>query len=311
MRETDVAATITTLERTRAASPLQLAARQFFRHRMAVIGLIILTLVALYVVVGSVIFTEADARETDIRARWAAPSAAHPFGTDSTGRDVLARTIYGGQISLVIALLSVTVTTTLGVLLGIVAGYYGGWIDSLIMRGAEALLSIPLLFFLLVLSKTFENRIPDVVLLGRTLTGSVVVMILIIGFTGWMSLARIVRASALSLKERDFVLAARALGMTHTRILLRHILPNALAPVIVFATLGVSQAILLESYVSFLGVGVSEPTPSWGNMLQRANERLDSAPWLWIFPGLLVTLTVVSINFIGDGLRDALDPARS
>ncbi|GAB4530602.1 MAG: ABC transporter permease [Anaerolineae bacterium] len=306
-----MAATITTLERTRAASPLQLAARQFFRHRMAVIGLIILTLVALYVVVGSVIFTEADARETDIRARWAAPSAAHPFGTDSTGRDVLARTIYGGQISLVIALLSVTVTTTLGVLLGIVAGYYGGWIDSLIMRGAEALLSIPLLFFLLVLSKTFENRIPDVVLLGRTLTGSVVVMILIIGFTGWMSLARIVRASALSLKERDFVLAARALGMTHTRILLRHILPNALAPVIVFATLGVSQAILLESYVSFLGVGVSEPTPSWGNMLQRANERLDSAPWLWIFPGLLVTLTVVSINFIGDGLRDALDPARS
>lgn len=283
--------------------------RRFRQHRMAVAGTGILLGVILYVVIGSFIFTEAYANDTNLRARWEAPSAAHPFGTDSVGRDVLARTIYGGQISLLIAALSVTVTALVGFPLGMIAGYFGGWADSLIMRLAEALLSLPLLFLLLVLSRAFGERIADFQLFGRMLSGSVIVIILIIGFTGWMRLTRIVRANTLSLKTREFIVAARASGATHRRIITRHIVPNTLAPVIVFATLGVSNAILLESYVSFLGLGVQPPTASWGNMLQRSVERIDTAPWLWFFPGVLTLLTVISINFVGDGLRDSLDPA--
>lgn len=289
-------------------SPRARTWRRFRGHRMAVIGAVLLAGLVMYVVVGSFIFTEAYANDTNLRNRWAAPSADYPFGTDSVGRDVLARTIYGGQISLAIALLSVTVTVMLGVPLGVLAGYFGGWVDSLIMRVAEALLSIPLLFLILVLARILGQSIPDFRLLGRELSGSVVILIVVIGFTGWMQLARIVRANTLSLRERDFVLAARAAGAGSVSIMWRHILPNTLAPVIVFATLGVSTAILLESYVSFLGLGVQPPTASWGNMLQRSVERIDSAPWLWFFPGLLTLLTVISINYLGDGLRDALAP---
>ncbi|NDJ62681.1 MAG: ABC transporter permease [Chloroflexi bacterium] len=282
--------------------------RRFRSHRMAVVGSVILLLLIAYVISGSLIFTEDYANDTNLRNRWQPPSAEHPFGTDSVGRDVLARTIYGGQISLAIAALSVTVTSLIGTLLGLLAGYFGGWIDSLVMRTAEALMSIPLLFLLLVLSRTFSESLPDFRVFGRELSGSVVVMILIIGFTGWMQLARIVRANTLSIKQRGYVLAARGLGAGSLRVMIQHVLPNTAAPVIVFATLGVSAAILLESYVSFLGFGVLPPTASWGNMLQRSVERIDSAPWLWFFPGILTLLTVISVNFIGDGLRDALDP---
>jgi peptide/nickel transport system permease protein len=285
--------------------------RRFRSHRMAVVGTLIFTTVVIYVLVGSFAFTEDYANETNLRSRWMPPSAEHPFGTDSVGRDVLARTIYGGQISLAIAALSVTVTSLIGVPLGLLAGYYGGMVDSVIMRIAEAIMSIPLLFLLLVLSRILGQTITDFDLLGRELSGSVVIMIVIIGFTGWMQLARIVRANTLSLKARDYVLAAQALGADDRRILFQHVLPNTIAPVIVFVTLGVSSAILLESYVSFLGLGVQPPTASWGNMLQRAVEKIDSAPWLWVFPGALTLLTVISVNFIGDGLRDALDPESS
>jgi peptide/nickel transport system permease protein len=191
-----------------------------------------------------------------------------------------------------------------------VAGYYGGWADSVLMRITEAMLSIPSLVLLLVMAKFFGNRIPEINLLGREFSGSVIVIIIIIGLTSWMYLARIIRSTVLSLKEMDFVLAARALGVPDHKIILNHILPNTLASIIVAATLGVASAILSEAYISFLGLGVQAPTASWGNMLTEAQEFqiIKDAPWYWFFPSLLILLTVLSINFVGDGLRDALDP---
>jgi len=200
------------------------------------------------------------------------------------------------------------VEVSLGTLVGALSGYYGGWIDSILMRFTEAMLSIPSLLLLLVMAKFFADKVPDLYLFGRTFSGSVIVIILIIGLTSWMYLARIVRSNFLSLRESEFVTAARALGASNARIILVHILPNTLAPIIVAATLGIAAAILAESYISFLGLGVRPPTASWGNMLDGAYQYLETAPWLWIFPGLLVILTVLSINFVGDGLRDALDP---
>ncbi len=282
--------------------------RRFRSHRMALIGSLLLALVLGYLVVGSFVFSEAYADDVNIRAKWEAPSAEHPMGTDGVGRDVLARTIYGGQISLAISLVSVLVTTCVGTLLGLISGYYRGFIDSLIMRITEALMSIPLLFLLLVVSKFIGANLPEVTILGRTISGSVLVIILVLGFTTWMGLARLVRANVLSLKEREFVVAAVALGASDWRIIWRHILPNTLAPIIVTATLGISGVILAEAGASFLGMGVQAPSASWGNMVQAAMERMDRAWWLWFFPGFLILLTVLSVNFIGDGLRDALDP---
>lgn len=289
-------------------SPLSIALRRFRAHRMAIVGLAIMILIILYVLVGSFVFTEDYANDLSLRHKWEAPSAEHLMGTDEVGRDVMARTVYGGQISLSIGILAVAVTTVVGTALGLIAGYYGGLIDSVIMRFAEALLSIPLLFLLLVLSKFIGGQMPQMTVLGRTISGSVAVIIIVLGFTTWMGLARIVRSGVLSLKEQDFVVAARAIGVRNTGIVFRHIFPNTLAPVIVSATLGISNVILTEAYVSFLGLGVQPPTASWGNMIQRAMEKMDTAWWLWFFPGMLILLTVLSINFIGDGMRDALDP---
>ncbi len=282
--------------------------RRFRRHRMAVVGVFVLFSIFAYITIGSVVFSEDYANKTSIRDKWAAPTAEHPMGTDSVGRDIMARTVYGGQISLAISLLSVTVTVSLGTLFGLLAGYYGGLVDAIITRIAEALFVIPTLFLLLVLSKFIGGRMPDVVILGRAISGSVFVIILVLGFTSWMGLTRIIRALVLSLKQQEFIVASRALGARDSRIIFRHILPNVLAPVIVSATLGIAGSILTESYVSFLGLGVQPPTASWGNMIQRAAERIDTAWWLWAFPGGLILLTILSINFIGDGLRDALDP---
>lgn len=289
-------------------SPVQLALRRFLRHRMALVGVFIMLGILLYIVAGSLRFSEADANYNDTSLSLNPPSAEHPFGTDRVGRDILIRTIYGGQISLLIGLFAVIVEVGLGTLVGALSGYYGGWVDSILMRIAEAVLSIPSLLLLLVMAKFFSDKVPDIVLLGRTFSGSVVVIIFIIGLTSWMYLARIVRSSFLSLRESEFVTAARALGASNARIILVHILPNAIAPIIVSSTLGIAAAILTESYISFLGLGVRPPTASWGNMLDGAYQFLETAPWLWIFPGLFVILTVLSINFIGDGLRDALDP---
>jgi peptide/nickel transport system permease protein len=282
--------------------------RRFRRHKMAMAGALMLILLILYSVVGAFFFSEQYSEDVETSARLSPPSAEHPFGTDAIGRDILARTIYGGQISLLIGLFAVVVETVAGVLIGAIAGYYGGWIDSLLMRFTEALFNVPQLFLLLVMAKYFSNKIPEIDLLGRSFSGSVIVIIVIIGLTSWMYLARIVRAEFLSLKERDFIQAAHCIGTRHAAIIARHILPNTVAPIIVSATLGVANAILSEAYISFLGVGVRAPTATWGNMLEGASSYIEVAPWLWIFPGLLIVLTVLSINFLGDGLRDALDP---
>lgn len=289
-------------------TPGRLAWRRFRRHRMAVAGTLIMAALLLYVIGGAFVWSESYANRTETGNRLAAPTLEHPFGTDAVGRDVLARTVYGGQISLLIGVSAVLVSLTFGVLVGALSGYYGGIIDSVLMRFTEAMFSIPSLFLLIVMSKFFGGRVPSFDVFGRTLSGSVIVIVGVIGLTSWMYLARLVRANFLSLKQRDFVLAAECLGVRNRDVIVRHILPNSLAPIIVAATLGVAGAILSEAYVSFLGLGVQPPTASWGNMLENAYNYLESAPWLWFFPGLFTVLTVLSINFIGDGLRDALDP---
>jgi peptide/nickel transport system permease protein len=289
-------------------TPRELVWRRFRRHKMAVAGVIMLFLLLLYAIGGAFWLSESYANYTDTSIRLQPPSAAHPFGTDTVGRDILARTIYGGQISLLIGLFAVVVEVIVGVLIGAIAGYYGGWIDSVLMRFTEAMFNIPPIPLLLVMAKFFAGKIPTIQLFGRTFSGSVVVIIGVIGLTSWMYLARIVRANFLSLKEQEFVTAARCIGARNTSLIFEHILPNTVAPIIVAATLGVANAIINEAYISFLGLGVQPPTATWGNMLDGAYNYIESAAWLWIFPGTLIVLTVLSINFVGDGLRDALDP---
>jgi peptide/nickel transport system permease protein len=302
-------------------SPGQLAWRRFRNHKAAVISLVGIFLMLVFIWLGGLIFArgvceptgqyvtaEAFANCNDTSVKLQPPSRAHPFGTDTIGRDILARTIYGGQISLTIGIFAAIVEVIVGVLVGAVAGYFGRWVDDVLMRITEAMLIIPSLFLLIVLAKALAGKVPDIHLLGRTFSGSVVVIIVVIGLTSWMYLARIVRANVLSLKELDFISASRALGVSDARIIFKHLLPNTIAPIIVSATLGVSGSILSEAYVSFLGLGVQTPTASWGNMLDSSVKYIQSAPWLWFFPGLLILLTVLCINFIGDGLRDALDP---
>lgn len=289
-------------------SPRQMAWRRFRRHKLAIANSVLLLLLFVYAFGGGLVYSEADANFNDTTKRLQAPSWEHPFGTDTIGRDILARTIYGGQISLLIGLTAVIVQLVIGVIIGAVAGYYGGWLDSLLMRFTEAVMTIPSLFLLLVMAKFFSGRVPDLTLFGRTFSGSVVVIILIIGLTSWPRLTRIVRAEFLSLKENDFVLAARAIGTSNAQIITRHVLPNTIAPIVVTATLAVAGAIISEAYISFLGLGVQPPTATWGNMITGATTYIETAPWLWFFPGMLILLTVLSINFVGDGLRDALDP---
>ena len=248
----------------------------------------------------------ANCNDTSLRLQ--PPSSGHIFGTDVIGRDIFARTIYGGQISMLIGVSAAIVEVILGALIGSVAAYYGGWIDSLLMRFTEAMLNIPSLFLLIIGAHFFGNKLPSFNFFGRELTGGVIMIILIIGATSWMYLARIVRANVLSLRERDYVAAARALGASDSRLIFTHLLPNTIAPLVVSATLGVANAILAEAYVSFLGLGVRGATATWGNMLDGAYRYLETAPWLWFFPGTLILLTVLGINFVGDGLRDALDP---
>ncbi len=289
-------------------TPGQVAWRRFRQHKMALAGAALLVVIVLYVTAGALILSEADANRNDLFRTLEPPSWEHPFGTDLTGRDILARTIYGGQISIIIGALAVVVSLVVGILIGAVAGFYGGIVDSILMRFTEAAFNIPQLFLLIVLAKFLGGRIATFQLLGRSFSGSVVIIILVIGGTSWMYLARIVRASFLSLKEQEFITAARCLGARNSALILEHMLPNTIAPIIVTATLGVANAILAEAYISFLGVGVQPPTATWGNMLDQAYHHLETEPWMWFFPGMLILLTVLAINFVGDGLRDALDP---
>jgi len=276
-----------------AISQKQLFWRQFRRHKLALISAAVLLVLAAMVILAPWIapypFDAID--PTQFRKP---PSPAHIMGTDDIGRDLFTRLLYGGRISLAIGIFSAMVGSGVGTLMGSLAGYYGKALDNLIMRVTDVAFSIPSLPLLIILSAYAKSAIP--------------VMILVIGLLSWMSTARIVRATVLSIRERDFTLAARAVGAPDARIIARHILPNALAPIIVGATLGVGGAIIAESSLSFLGLGVQVPTPSWGNMLQDSQSTMASRPWLTIFPGMAILITVLGINFLGDGLRDALDP---
>ena len=222
------------------------------------------------------------------------PSAEHWLGTDDLGRDVFARMVYGARISLSVGFVAVGIATAIGLVLGALAGYFGGWMDEIIMRFVDIMLTLPT-FFLILAVIAFLNP-------------SIYNIMIVIGVTSWMSVARLVRAEFLSLKERDFVNAARAIGVSDMGIIFRHILPNALAPVLVSATLGVGGAILTESSLSFLGIGVQPPTPSWGNILTQGKDYIEIAWWLSVFPGLAILITVMGYNLLGEGLRDAIDP---
>ncbi|MGC2424033.1 MAG: oligopeptide ABC transporter permease [Nitrospirota bacterium] len=224
----------------------------------------------------------------------APPASGHLFGTDDLGRDVLSRMVYSARISLAVGFVAVGIATVIGIIIGAVAGYYGGWVDSTLMRFVDIMLCFPTIFLILAV----------IAILGPSIWN----IMIIIGLTSWMGVSRLVRAEFLTLKERDFVVAAKAVGARDTRIIFRHILPNAMAPVLVSAVLGVGGAILIESSLSFLGLGVQPPTPSWGNMLTAGKDNIEIAWWLSLFPGMAILVTVLGYNLLGEGLQDALNP---
>lgn len=280
--------------RSTVDSPWRLAARRFFRHRLAAVGL----LICLILVAAAFLAPWLPLRDPlriGILDKFAAPGEkGYVLGADEVGRDMLSRLVWAGRISLLVGFAAMVVTVSVGTVVGLVAGFYGGWVDAVLMRFTDALLCFPTVFLLLVLA--------------AFLGSSLVTITLIIGFTAWMELARILRNQTMALRERDFVQAAQALGATNKRIILQHLLPNSLAPILVAATLNVANAVLAESYISFLGYGIQPPEASWGNMLTKAQSYFGDAPWVALFPGIMITLTVTGFNFVGDGLRDALDP---
>ena len=266
---------------------------RFINHRLALLGLAMITLLTLACVLGPYLLPY-DSLHIDLRARFAPPMTGnHYLGTDPLGRDLAARLLMAGRISLLVGFSAMLLSIVIGTLVGVVAGYRGGWISAVLMRTVDGFLSFPSIFLVLALA--------------AALRPSPVMITVIIAITKWMEVARIVEAEVRSLREREFVQAGRMLGLSGTHIMFREILPNAMGPIIVAASLTVARAILLEAYISFLGFGIQPPLPSWGNMLNGAQKYLASAPWLAIIPGAAITIAVTSFNFIGDGLRDALD----
>lgn len=279
-------------------SPAQLAVRRFRRHKLAVAGLILLVILALSVLIVPAILST-DPNTVGVTAIRRPPGDGHLLGTDSAGRDVLARLVAGGRVSLLVGLSVALIATTIGLTLGAVAGYFGGWVDGLISRIADVVLSFPTLIIVIVVVAFVGPSLPT--------------LILSIGLFGWPTAFRIVRGLTLSLREQDSIHAVSGLGARPTRILRKHVVPSVIAPLTVVATLEVAQAILLEAALSFIGLGVPPPTASWGNMLNDAQSLtiLESMPWLWLPPGIAIALTVLAVNFVGDGLRDAADPRAS
>jgi peptide/nickel transport system permease protein len=267
--------------------------RYFKRNRLAVGGLLVILLI--FFVAGSAsLIAPYDPGKTNVSKKLTPPSSEHLLGTDQLGRDVFSRMLYGSRISLSVGFVAVAISIIIGVFVGAIAGYYGKWADAILMRFVDIMLCFPSFFLILTV----------VALLGPSMLNVMVV----IGITSWMGTSRFVRAEFLSLRERDFVQAARALGMKDSRIIFRHILPNGLAPVFVTATLDVATAVLVEAGLSFLGFGVQPPAPSWGNILTEGRTYIFDAWWLTVFPGLAILITVLSFNLLGEGLRDALDP---
>jgi len=298
--------TINLLPATSASAPQESLAsffwRRFRKHGMALTGSII-ALVIVLLVTFAPFFTPYTAYQQDLLNRFQPPSAEHWMGTDDLGRDMWTRVLYGGRISLSVGLLAMGVSIIFGSLIGLVSGYYGGWVDSILMRITEIFLSIPRLFVLLAMGMLLRTlNLPNMP------AGSFVPLSIVIGALSWMGTARLVRASTLELRDREFVQAARALGASDARALLQHIFPNVASPIIVSATLGLASAIISESGLSYLGFGVQLPTPTWGNMLSNTQNQMTTAPWTAIFPGLMIFIVVIAINYLGDGLRDALDP---
>ena len=276
-------------------SQWRIAGRRFRKNRLAMVGLAIMALLYWATLLAPFLAPyEPNVQGNIVLERYLAPSADHPLGTDKFGRDILSRVLYGARISLTIGFLAVAISITLGSLVGAVAGYFRGLTDTLIARFIDMLLSIPRLILILVVVAIFQPEIW--------------IVIVVLGLTGWETTARIVRGQFLQLREQEFVQASRALGYSDGRIILRHILPNTLAPIIVIATLNIGNTILLEAALSFLGLGVQPPTPSWGSMVNDGRDAMITAWWISTFPGLAIVLTVVSFNLLGDGLRDALNP---
>jgi peptide/nickel transport system permease protein len=275
--------------------------KRFRKHPGAIAGSIILSILIAFILLAPLM--PYDPETSNMSERLQPPSWGHLMGTDALGRDLFTRVLYGGRVSLTVGLLVVGLSISIGVVVGAIAGYYGGAIDSVLMRITDTFLTLPSLLVLILLSAILrEVEFP---LFERN---SVLTIGLVIGILSWMTFARLVRASFLTLRELDFVSATRALGGSDLRIIARHILPNSIGPIIVEATLELGYAIIEESGLSFLGFGIQPPTPSWGNLLSNAQENFTKYPWLAIFPGLMIFLTIISVNYIGDGLRDAFDP---
>lgn len=276
-----------------ATSYAMLIWRRFTAHRLAIAGAILLGAFVLLATFAPLLSPYSPS-EPDLFNQLAPPSLQHPLGTDPLGRDVLTRLLYGGRVSLAVGVLSSLISVVIGVAVGAIAGYYGGRVDDALMRLVDLLLAFPAIFLLLILFATIQR--------------SLAIVILFLGLFGWLYLARVVRGEILSLRERDFVTAARALGASHWQLIARHLVPNVTGAIIVSFTLDVAINMLAEGTLSFLGFGVPDSTPTWGNMLNGAASYYTRAPLLTIAPGLAITLAVLAVNFIGDGLRDALDP---
>lgn len=283
------------MTKEKVLSPARIALNKLKRNKLAIFGSVVLIILILLAIIAPII--SPYGRDTvDLLNIESAPTAHHILGTDELGRDVFVRLIYGGQVSLSVGVVAIVIQLAIGITLGAIAGYFGGIVDKIIMRLVDMVLCFPFLVIAITMASILGPSIWNVMI--------------IIGILGWPKITRIVRAEILSLKEREFIEAAKALGLDSKDIILKHLIHNIYAPIIVYGTLGIAQGILYESFLSFLGMGVTQPQPSWGNMLTAAQNMrvLQSEWWLWIPPGLCVFLTIVSINFLGDGLRDALDP---
>lgn len=278
----------------RVQSPTRRAIGRFLHNRLAFAALIVLLMLQTAAIVAPLL-TPHDPETVNLLKRFAVPSSQHPLGADEMGRDILTRLLYGGRVSLLVGLAVMAIAMTVGTTIGALAGYGGGWVDALLMRLTEAMLSFPLFFFMLTILALFGSEIYKIVI--------------VIASASWMSVARVVRAEALRTRSLDYVQAARCLGGTHVHIIRRHIIPQSVPSIVVAATLNVASAILTESSLSYLGLGVRPPTPSWGNMLSNATSYMWQSPWLAFYPGVAIFLVVLLYNALGDGIRDAFDPA--
>ncbi len=291
-------------------SPLRLTLARFLSHRLAVTGLAVLAMLCLLALAAPLLerLLALDADRIDLLNRFQPPSTVHLLGTDELGRDLLLRLLQGGQVSLLVGVTGAIAAAMIGTAIGLAAGYFGGRLDGLLMRLTDGIIALPLLPLLIVLAAVDLEKLGLPPELAQSERISLYRIIAIVALFGWTTVARLVRGATLSMREREFVLAAMATGARPLRIMRMHILPNVLSPIVIATTLSVGNIILLESVLSFLGLGIQPPLPSWGNMLSNAQELIWSAPALAFYPGAMIFVTVMACNFIGDGLQDALDP---